>query len=128
MLKKIFSIMSICLLLFSFTTSAYALPNDNLSLEPNAVVVCNVNGLHHVDGFRSFEKYAYSKGGTMYNATCYTCDCGSVIYVTDFNTYFFESQVKWEMTWTGVPYAVLTSSPYKFSGNNPPNWAIRQEW
>lgn len=54
--------------------------------KPNYTEVCRVNGRNHVAQNASLEKFAFYKGGKVYNSSCYTCACGEKIYWTSINS------------------------------------------
>lgn len=134
--SKVKGIVCLMVTLFLFAIGTTANPvhakDKGVEVTPNSVVVCPVHGSFHAPSTTSGIKFAFSKGGTVYNGQLYTCECGAqIFYSKDLpgaNYYWFNGTWYWAM-----PYYVPNSFQYIVpsplytlpeSQVNPPYWQI----
>lgn len=99
-------------------------------ITPDYVVVCPVHKVYHAPSSAAFTKFAFTKGGKLYNASQYTCDCGTTIYFTNdlpnVNYYWYSGTTYWTMPYylPGAMQYIVPSKIYTTTNSNPPNWKI----
>lgn len=124
--KVILSTFIVGLMICGMSEKVFALQiegRNNLIIEPQSTQVCSVHGYAHKRDDSQGTWFAFYKGGTVYPASEYYCQCGAHVDVAHVNgtSYYWYSGTKVYTDKYQIGGFYIVPSPY-YTGNPAPGW------